>query len=338
MSACDGDPKRRLVDLLVQHRELSGERIATALGVSRSAVWKQIQALRADGFDIAGTTGKGYRLLKLTDRLVAYEIERRIHARRIGRRVICLDETTSTNDEIRALAAQGEPEGVCVFAERQTAGRGRRGRAWWSVPGRHLTGSLLLRPPLEPANAQHLSLLASLAAARAIRAATGLEARTKWPNDVVLAGSKVGGVLVEMQAEPDRLVAATIGIGINVNGTVADLPDDPRATATTIEECLGAPADRLAVLCALLEEMDALYDGYLARGPTPLLELWRGADTVLGRWVTARTPRGALEGRAIDVGPDGSLILAQGGGRTASVVAGDVSLSTATRGHAHGEG
>ncbi|MFQ6098266.1 MAG: biotin--[acetyl-CoA-carboxylase] ligase, partial [Armatimonadota bacterium] len=163
--------------------------------------------------------------------------------------------------------------------------------------------------------------------ARAIQATTGLEARTKWPNDVIVRGRKVGGVLREMEAEPDRIAAIVVGVGINVNGSPSDFGGEFHTPPTTVEDCLGAPADRLRVLCGLLEEMDALYDDYLAKGPHRLLTLWRGADIVMGRWVTAQTPRDTVQGMALDLDADGSLILQRRGGTTVRFVAGDVTIN-----------
>ena len=305
---------------------ISGRELADDLGVSRSAVWKHIQRLRAEGYAIDSQRRRGYRLLGARDLLSPAAIESHLRGCILGRRIEHREVTGSTMDDARELAQHGAPEGTVVVAELQTGGRGRRGREWLSARGAGITASIILRPPFPPSMAQHLSLLAALGVAGGIRAGTGAPARVKWPNDIMLDGKKLGGVLIELIAEADRIGAAMIGIGLNVNGTVADLPPGLEETATTLEAHLGAAADRTEVLCGILGAMDGLYGGLCADGPDTILRQWREMDVCLGQRIRAVEGTGEIEGRAVGIRDDGALEIELPDGSTRALLAGDVTL------------
>lgn len=258
--------------------------------------------------------------------ITAAAIGARLDTRLVGSHIECLRTATSTSDQARLYAQAGAPEGTVIIAEEQTAGRGRRGREWRSIPGQALTLSVLLRPLMPPSLCQHLSLLAALGCCRAIQGLTGLEARPKWPNDVIVNQRKVGGVLVEMLAEAERIEAAIVGIGINVKGTAADLGDDLAGTASTLEEQAGAPVSRLELACGVLGELDELYCAYCEQGPEPLLEMWRASDLCLGQWVRVTTEDRTIEGRAEGITPEGCLLVVDSRGESLSLLAGDVTI------------
>ncbi len=303
---------------------ISGARLANDLGVSRAAVWKHIQRLRSDGHSIEASPRRGYRLVGPRDVLDAVAITPQLRTRVIGRRIEHREVTGSTMDDARALAQEGAAEGTVVIAELQTGGRGRRGREWLSPRGAGITASIILRPPIPPAMAQHLSLLSALGVAAGVRAATGTSAAVKWPNDIVLEQKKLGGVLIELMAEADRIRAAIVGFALNVNGSAAELAPDVAASATTLEEHLGRPVERVEVLCGVLEAMDRLYEDYCARGPENLLAQWRATDVCLGQWVRAVDGSTEIEGRAVDIRDDGALQIAPREGAPKVLLAGDV--------------
>lgn len=262
----------------------------------------------------------------MCEKLSAAEMEFRLNTEIVGSRIECLQTVTSTMDEAREQAKRGAAEGTVIVAEEQTAGRGRRGREWRSIPGQALTFSVLLRPPIRPDQCQHLSLLSALACCRGIEGVTGLAARPKWPNDVIVNGRKVGGILLETLARAQCLETAMVGIGLNVKGTAAELGAELTETAGTLEEEAGKPVSRLEVLCGVLEELDAMYAAYCEEGPEPLLETWRANDLCLGKWVQVTTEDQVFEGRARDVCPDGSLLVVKSRGECLSVLAGDVAI------------
>ena len=198
MPAVTGAPmpmKERILQALRQAEGyLSGAQLAERLGVSRSAVWKHIEQLRGDGYPIWAQGRRGYVLLGPKDVLSAQVLLPLLRSAIIGRRIEHREVTSSTMDDARALAREGASEGTVVIAELQIAGRGRRGREWLSPRSYGITASIILRPPIPPSMAQHLSLLAALGVAMGVREATGAPAAVKWPNDIVLAGKKLGGV------------------------------------------------------------------------------------------------------------------------------------------------
>jgi BirA family biotin operon repressor/biotin-[acetyl-CoA-carboxylase] ligase len=257
-------------------------------------------------------------------------LTQRLRTAVVGRQVEVRDTVTSTNDVARELALAGAPEGLVVIAEEQTAGRGRRGRTWAGPRGKSLLFSVLLRPDVPAPHVPHLSLLAALAACRGILGVAGLDARPKWPNDITILGHKTGGVLVETLApetavrSPGDRLTAIIGIGLNVKGRAADYGPDVPPEATTIEQQAGQPVERLDVLCAVLEELDALYRRYRAEGGGWLLDLWRSQDTCLGQPVRVEAADSIIEGRATDVADDGALVVMTPEGLSVAVHAGDV--------------
>ncbi len=243
-----------------------------------------------------------------------------LRTRCFGRHPVCLPTTGSTNDVARDMAANGAPEGTLVLAETQTAGRGRLARRWLAAPGTCLLMSLLLRPPIPPAAAFGLTILAGIATARAVQRLSGLPCRLKWPNDVQVNGRKLAGILCEMSASDDRLDWAVLGIGLNVNLDPAAYPEIA-ATATSLSHALGRPLPRLPLLAALLEELEADYGRFLAEGLAPLRAEWRDKLVTLGQQVSFEG--GLYEGRAEDVDEDGALLLRRAGGELVRITVGD---------------
>ncbi|MDD5707688.1 MAG: biotin--[acetyl-CoA-carboxylase] ligase, partial [Kiritimatiellae bacterium] len=194
---------------------VSGEHVARRLGLSRTAVWKQMRALRARGYKIESLGRQGYRLAAVTTAPVPTEVQPRLRTRTLGRELHYLTVTSSTNRDLTRLAEAGAPEGTVVVAECQQAGRGRMTRGWFSPPGGGLYFSVLLRPEIEPARATSLPLIVGLAVARTVeRCVPGLRAEVKWPNDILVEGRKICGILCELQAESDRIHHIVAGIGI----------------------------------------------------------------------------------------------------------------------------
>ncbi len=238
-----------------------------------------------------------------------------LRTRCFGQRVFSFAELGSTNDELGRLAAEGAEEGTLVIAEYQTAGRGRRGRVWHSPPGTGLWCSLLVRPPAALALSL-VPLLLGTAIAQSIRAVAGVPAQLKWPNDVLLAGLKVAGILCEQSK--GGLVA---GFGINVNQELFP-PELPAATSILLQR--GVPTDRSLLLGAILEEAERLYLDICTTGPTSLLAAATALLSTLGRQVEVQLEGNTLRGLACGLELDGALILEEEGGRRRLVRAGDV--------------
>jgi BirA family biotin operon repressor/biotin-[acetyl-CoA-carboxylase] ligase len=228
----------------------------------------------------------------------------------------------STNDLAKELAAQGAPEGTVVVAEAQTGGRGRLGREWDSPPGVGLYVSLVLRPMLPPLELPQITLTTAVAVVRAVRRVVGVTPGIKWPNDLLLNGKKLGGILTEMETESDRIRHVVVGLGLNVNNT--GFSPGLAATATSLTLATGGAYSRVKLLKAWLEEFEELYDRFLNQGFTEILEEWKGATVTLGRAVTVRQGPREISGQALDVAPDGALLLRTASGEMVRVTSGEI--------------
>lgn len=319
----------QVLKLLLQEGEhLSGETIAERLGVSRAAVWKRIKALREAGFTVEAQPKRGYRLLGCPDLLWPARIGHALNTELMGREIFYFPAIDSTNLYAKKLAANGAAEGTLVIAEGQTQGRGRMGRSWLSPAGKSLLFSVILRPPLQPNEVFRLTILSSWAAARAIARQTPLAPQIKWPNDILLQGRKVGGILIEFAADQDRVSFAVVGIGLNVNFDPLAYPELAGA-ATSLAKELGQEVDRLGLLVALLRELDRGYR-LLLTGPESGFEAiraeWRASLIVLGKQVRVSCGEEVQEGLAEEVDENGALILRDAKGKRRVIYTGDVSL------------
>jgi BirA family biotin operon repressor/biotin-[acetyl-CoA-carboxylase] ligase len=303
---------------------VSGEAISGKLGLSRAAVWKHVNALRGQGYQIDAVPARGYRLVAIPDRLGALEIGPLLNTHDLGQRLHCSEELPSTNDRARELAEAGAEHGEVVIAESQTAGRGRRGRSWSSPPGQNLYLSVILRPSLPPQRAPELTLVASVAACDACRKA-GVDAGIKWPNDLLVDGRKVAGILTELSAEADAVHWVILGIGVNLNSTLEDLPEDLREVATSLAIEREQPVPRALFAAALLSELEQWLDLHAAEGFGPIRDAWRERSVTLGREVRVDGDRGEIAGVAVDIDDSGALLVRGRAGVT-RVVAGDVRL------------
>jgi BirA family biotin operon repressor/biotin-[acetyl-CoA-carboxylase] ligase len=306
---------------------VSGAELSSQLGVSRAAVWSRIKDLRVLGYDIQASPHLGYRLLGSPDLLHADDLIARLGKTKvIGRDIRVFDQTASTNDVVEKLARDGVAEGVVVFAESQTKGRGRLGRAWISPPRKGLWFSVLLRPELRPNEATQLTVASAAALRRAIARETGLECEIKWPNDILVGGRKTAGILTELSAEVDRVKYVILGIGVDVNVNPGELPAELRKSATSLKAALGQPVSRPDLAVAILRELDVDYERICAGRFPAVADEWEEHCTTLGREVTIRTGDRLVRGRAESLGEDGALILRTEHGHLERIVGGDVTL------------
>lgn len=305
---------------------VSGEKLSEALQVSRTAVWKRIQALRDLGYLIEAVPSRGYRLLTAPDLMIPEEIRAGLGTSRIGRRVICYREIDSTNDTAFGLAEDGAEEGTVVIAEAQRRGKGRLGRQWQSPAGVNLYCSVILRPPIPPVMAAQMTFLSAVAAALAIETLTPLAPSIKWPNDLLLNGAKVAGLLNEMSAETEKVNFIVLGIGVNINMRREHFIGELRHPATSLLLETGSPVSRLAFTRALLEALDALYAGYLKQGYAPVREEWLKRSNVLGKKVRVAFQEKELSGIAESIDEEGALLVRSADGVLARVLAGDVTI------------
>jgi BirA family biotin operon repressor/biotin-[acetyl-CoA-carboxylase] ligase len=309
---------------------VSGAELSQSLGVSRAAVWARIQELRELGYDIAASPHHGYRLVESPDVLHADDLLARLgQTHVIGRDIRVFQETTSTNDIIEKLARDGVREGAVVFAEAQTRGRGRLGRGWLSPARKGLWFSVLLRPALRPAQATQLTVAAATALRRAVESQTGLKAEIKWPNDILVHGRKVAGILTELSAELDQVKHMVLGIGVDVNLEPREFPSDLRKLATSLAAELGKPVSRPALAVAILRELDHDYRRTTGGQFAAVADEWEKHCTTLGNRVVLRIGERQLRGRAESLGEDGALVLRTEHGHLERIVGGDVAMEKA---------
>lgn len=299
---------------------VSGEELSRLAGVSRTAIWKEIEKLRGEGYKIIAQPHEGYRLVAVPDRLTAIELSWGLSTKRIGRKIHAYDSTDSTMDIAHRLAAAGEPEGSVVVAEGQSKGRGRVGRSWVSPKGKGIYCSILLRPQVPIAQVSRVTLVTAVAVAEAVRRQTGIKPEIKWPNDLLIGSRKLVGILTELNAELDRVNYVVVGIGMNVNSARAHLP----ANSTSLAEELGEPVDRIALARALLTELDRCYGRFLEEGLEGLLGEWRSFAGFLGRRIRVALPGRTVDGQAMDVDSTGALLVRTDTGIIESVSSGEV--------------
>ncbi|MDW7709055.1 MAG: biotin--[acetyl-CoA-carboxylase] ligase [Deferrisomatales bacterium] len=319
---------RRLVE--AGGTPVSGQHLAARMGVTRAAVWKGVESLRGHGYPVESLPARGYRLTQQGSGLRPGELAATLRTRRLGRPARHCSSVDSTNREAERWAGAGAPEGALVLAERQTAGRGRLGRTWADLPGRSLLFSLLLRPPLPAAQTPPLTFAAAVALAEALARWVPPQAlELKWPNDVLLGGRKVAGILLEMRAEGQRTEHVILGVGVNVEGDPAEYPTAIRDLCTTVAAWTCPPPRRSEVLCAFLEAFESAYEDFLQTGLEALLPRWHRWFRLQGQAVRVQTPGGTVEGRAVGLGPTGSLLVDTGkGAPVREIFAGDVERST----------
>lgn len=305
---------------------VSGQDICEQLGVSRTAVWKNINQLKEEGYEIEAVQNRGYILKQTADSLSEFEIKSEINdCNWFAKDIYFYDEIDSTNDECKKLAEQGAAHGTLVVAEKQTHGKGRRGRSWESPKGTGIWMTLLLRPDIEPYNSSGLTLVAAMAIGKAIEEVTSLEAKIKWPNDIVVNGKKVTGILTEMSAQPDMINYIVIGIGINVN--TEDFPEDIKATASSLKIESGKIVKRSSIIAAFGKYFEQYYKKYVSEQDMSLLIEEYNAELInVNREIKVLAKENSYTGIARGINRHGELIVETDDKEIRTVVAGEVSV------------
>jgi BirA family transcriptional regulator, biotin operon repressor / biotin---[acetyl-CoA-carboxylase] ligase len=306
---------------------VSGAQLAEQLEISRAAIWSRIEELRKVGYEIEAGPHFGYRLVSSPDALHADDLLARLGKTKvIGRDIRVFKETTSTNDVIEKLARDGVKEGVVVFAESQTKGRGRLGRKWISPAHKGLWFSILLRPNLNPQETTQLTVASATALRRAIISETNLRPEIKWPNDILIGGKKVAGILTELSAELDRVKHITLGIGVDVNVDANELPPEVRKIATSLKIESGEKISRAELATEILRELDKDYAKICAGKFSEVADEWEAGCATIGKNVTVQMGDRKICGRAESLDDDGALLVRTEHGHLERVIGGDVTL------------
>lgn len=304
---------------------VSGQQLCRHFGVSRTAVWKTVCRLKAEGYEIQAVRNRGYRICEAPDLMTAEEVESRLHTRTLGRNCIYLNRVDSTNNYAKRIAEEGAKEGTLVIAEEQTGGKGRRGRGWIAPRNVNVMMTLLLRPRIQPRNASMLTLLMAMAAVRAIREVTGFQAGIKWPNDVVAGGRKVCGILTEMSSEPDYINYVVIGIGMNVNQK--DFPQEIAGTAGSLSMVLGRDISRAELTARVMEALEELYEIFLeTEDMSKLCREYNSVCLNIGHPIKVLEPKNEYSGVTDGINEKGELVVKKDDGDIVCVYAGEVSV------------
>lgn len=303
---------------------VSGQQISKDLHVSRTAIWKHINVLKERGYIFESSTRKGYRLIYAPNLLTPLEIDSALHTETFGRHVVYLESTQSTNEEAKKIAREGAEEGTIVVAEEQITGHGRLARGFYSPFAKGIWFSLILRPKFFPMEASKCTLLAAVGVCRGIRRMGLADAGIKWPNDILVHGKKLVGILTLMSASMEKIDYIIMGIGINTGIKKNEFPEDFREGATSfLNE--GINVSRKDLLAAVLGELEKEYSIAQNEGFDKVLDDWRALSVILGQEVRVIFGDDSYTGKAVDIDRDGCLLV-NTGSEVKRVIAGDVSI------------
>lgn len=318
--------KTKILELMRDNQDyISGQELCERFGVSRTAVWKAVNQLKEEGYDIEAVRNKGYRLKSAPEVLSESELGSRIRTRWAGRNLSYLKETDSTNNDAKRCMEEGGVHGTLIVAERQTAGRGRRGKLWESPEGTAVYMTIGMRPEFAPDKVSMLTLVMALSVAEAIEEQSGLEAGIKWPNDVVVNKRKVCGILTEMILEAEYIRCVVTGVGINVNQTA--MPEEIVQTATSLFIEKGEKLSRAALIESVMRHFENNYDRFIdSLDLSELKEAYEARLANKDQLVRVLDPKGEYEGIARGIRCTGELIVELPDGIVREVYAGEVSV------------
>lgn len=317
----------KILAILRNNRDsyVSGEELTKLADISRAAIWKHMEKLREEGYDIEASPHLGYRLISIPDSLMPSEVKWHLKTRVLGKEIISYKKVDSTNDIAYSLAERGVKEGTVVLADEQAKGKGRHGRSWSSPPRSGIYLSSILRPNIAPNEIPKITLLAAVAVARAIREISPLNALIKWPNDILINHKKICGILTEMKAEQDRVDFVVLGIGINVNTKSKDLP---KGASSLKEEMRHTGKDeaisRIELTKKILEKLEEEYLLLDKKGFKSVIKEWKHLSAMLGSRVKVALQTRTIEGQAHDIDPDGALVVRLESGVLEKISSGDV--------------
>lgn len=305
---------------------VSGQDLADQFGMSRTAIWKHIKDLEKDGYEIGTVRKKGYYLIETPDLVNEANIQKYLLAKKYGCRIRYVDSCPSTQPIALEEEQNGAPDGMIVVAEEQTAGKGRMMRPWSSASGKGIWMSVICRPHLMPQQAPQMTLVAAVAVTRAIEEITGLEPTIKWPNDLLIAGKKITGILTELQADPDRVKAVILGIGINVNHEESDFPEELQSLATSLKIASGQKVNRAQLIAKIADYLELYVSMYEKSGFEPIKLVWEGYTNTIGKRIRAVMLNETIEGTALGISDEGILELRLDDGTIRGIYSADIEL------------
>jgi BirA family biotin operon repressor/biotin-[acetyl-CoA-carboxylase] ligase len=310
---------------------VSGEALSIELNVSRTAIWKYINDLRKEGYVIESSPRVGYKLVSSPDIIVPSEITDYLNTELIGREILYVKEIDSTNNYAKRIAHEGCKDGTVIIAEKQTSGRGRLGRTWESYEGKGIWMSIILKPDIPPQAIQLITLAASVSVVNAIKNVTGIDTGIKWPNDIILEGRKLCGILTEMSSELDRINFVVIGIGINVSQDVENFSEELRNRAISLKDYIISSNKEILftrnmIVGKLLTEIEKYYNLILKGRTREIIQDWKKHSIIQGKEVVVSGRDGDFTGIAEDLTKEGKLVVRSFDGTTKLILSGEISL------------
>ncbi|WP_255882520.1 MULTISPECIES: biotin--[acetyl-CoA-carboxylase] ligase [unclassified Ruminococcus] len=313
-----------ILEFLRRDGYISGQEISDSLGISRNSISKHIKALRQKGYVIDSVTNRGYKLLSEPDELLQQDINNKITTLFIGRPTVILDSVDSTNEEIKRRAKQGAKQGLTVVSDEQFSGKGRLGRVWKSPKGTSVYESILLRPELAPSQVPCITLAAGLAMCRTINSIADFNAKIKWPNDIIIGRKKLCGILTEMAIEDNTVSFAVVGMGININNR--SFPEEISKKATSLYLEKEREFSRSDIIIRLAQSFEDIYNEFIMGGFESIKDEYISLCATIGRSVSAKRNDGEISGTAVDIAPDGGLIVETQNGEKKYISTGEVAV------------
>ncbi len=317
--------RSKLLKLLKENKGeyISGQKLSDQLNVSRTAIWKHINELKNEGYQIEAHHKLGYMLVSEPDLLIYEEVSPYLTTNFIGKNYIHKLVIDSTNNFAKEMASK-VPDGTVIIAEEQTAGRGRLGRSWISQKGCGIWMSIILKPNIQPQEALNLTQVAAISVVKAIEEVFHVESKIKWPNDIILNNKKVCGILTEMSSEIDKINYVIIGIGVNVN--CDNFPEELKGKATSLYLETNSKVDRKKLTASILNNLEFYYNAYLQKGFEYIRPICIEKSITIGRQIKVIANEGEIEGKAVTIDNNGSLVVETKEGKRLSIMSGDVSV------------
>lgn len=310
--------RNKLIHLLADSKEdyISGQLLSEKLNISRSAIWKHMKELEKEGFKIEGKSRLGYRILDFPKGVSEHTLQWGRNTNWLGKKIIHKESTPSTQIIAHELARNDAKHGTVVIADEQTAGKGRMNRNWHSTKGKGIWLSMILRPTILPYQAPQLTLLTATVLADVIKKITGASVQIKWPNDILINSKKISGILTELQAEQDQIQYIVVGIGMNVNHSLDDLPEDINHKASSLMIETKQTWDIQILIQEILMEFEKAYTEYMTSGFHDIKNKWESYGFKLGKRITIRTMQRTWDGKFLGIAEDGALLVQDDQGET----------------------
>ncbi|WP_029267905.1 biotin--[acetyl-CoA-carboxylase] ligase [Virgibacillus alimentarius] len=318
--------RNKLIKLLAASKDdyISGQLLSEKLNISRSAIWKHMEKLKKDGYEIEGKSNQGYRMIRLPDKLSENTVQWGLNTQWIGKSIIHKTSTPSTQIIAHQAAQNDALHGTVVIADEQTSGRGRMSRQWHSTKQKGIWLSLILRPNISPYLAPQLTLLTATVLADVIYSVTKIRPQIKWPNDILMHSKKTAGILTEMQAEQDQIQYVVIGMGINVNQAKNDFPDIIQKKATSLKIETNQTWDIVKLIQEILVTFEQSYDTYIKNGFPHIKNKWESYGFKIGKTIWVKTLQEEFKAIFSGIAEDGALLIKTIQGETKQLYSGEI--------------